>query len=142
MNIANSITELYCRIDDALLPYATPHPQAIRSISAVVAIGVRYLCRQERELPPLLPRAQGQRWRYVPQTARTPPPLPSAGNLGLLDRLLPGSTHHLGVADSYGVELGHPVRAGRNFHPVGKKGKSNHRWIVGANSAWWSTSGG
>ena len=36
----------------------------------------------------------------------------------------------LGVADSYGVELCHPVRSGRDFHQAGKKGKSNHRWIV------------
>ena len=37
----------------------------------------------------------------------------------------------LGVADSYGIELGHPVRAGRRFHQIGRKGKSNHRWILG-----------
>ena len=37
----------------------------------------------------------------------------------------------LGVADSYGVELGHPVRAGRQLHQVGQRGKSNQRWILG-----------
>ena len=36
-----------------------------------------------------------------------------------------------GIADSYGVELCHPVRSGRDFHQAGNKGKSNHRWIVG-----------
>src|SRR5262249_28481268 len=37
----------------------------------------------------------------------------------------------LGVADSYGIELIHPIRAGRSPAPMGKKGQSNHRWIVG-----------
>lgn len=37
----------------------------------------------------------------------------------------------LGVADSYGIELRHPVRAGRRTGPIGRKGKSNQRWIVG-----------
>ena len=37
----------------------------------------------------------------------------------------------LGVADSFGMELIHPMREGRSPHQIGKKGKSNHRWIVG-----------
>jgi hypothetical protein len=37
----------------------------------------------------------------------------------------------LGVADTYGIELIHPKREGRTDHQIGKKGKSNHRWIVG-----------
>jgi hypothetical protein len=37
----------------------------------------------------------------------------------------------LGVADSYGIELVHPMREGRSPRQIGKKGKSNHRWIVG-----------
>ena len=37
----------------------------------------------------------------------------------------------LGVADTYGIELLHPIREGRSAQQVGKKGKSNHRWIVG-----------
>jgi hypothetical protein len=37
----------------------------------------------------------------------------------------------LGVVDSYGIELRHPLRAGRSGCQIGRKGKSNHRWIVG-----------
>ncbi len=37
----------------------------------------------------------------------------------------------LGVADSYGIALIHPMRAGRSPAQIGKKGQSNHRWIVG-----------
>ena len=38
----------------------------------------------------------------------------------------------LGVADSYGVELIHPRREGRSARPLGDKGVSNWRWIIGA----------
>ena len=37
----------------------------------------------------------------------------------------------LGVADSYGIELIHPMREGRSPQQIGRKGLSNHRWIVG-----------
>src|SRR5262249_23003739 len=37
----------------------------------------------------------------------------------------------LGVADSYGIELLHPMREGRSPAQIGKKGQRNHRWIVG-----------
>src|SRR5512135_3768273 len=37
----------------------------------------------------------------------------------------------LGVVDTYGIELLHPIREGRSPHQVGRKGISNHRWIVG-----------
>jgi hypothetical protein len=37
----------------------------------------------------------------------------------------------LGVIDSYGIELLHPRREGRSDKQIGKKGKSNWRWIGG-----------
>lgn len=37
----------------------------------------------------------------------------------------------LGVADPYGIALIHPIREGRTPSQIGKKGMSNHRWIVG-----------
>src|SRR6266496_173963 len=40
------------------------------------------------------------------------------------------------VADTYGIELIHPRREGRSREQVGKKGKSNGRWIVGIKLAW------
>jgi len=42
----------------------------------------------------------------------------------------------LGVADSYGIELLHPIREGRSARQIGRKGKSNHRWIVGGKLAY------
>src|SRR3989475_8243136 len=37
----------------------------------------------------------------------------------------------LGVIDTYGIELIHPIREGRSPRQIGCKGLSNHRWIVG-----------
>src|SRR2546428_13606323 len=37
----------------------------------------------------------------------------------------------LGVIDTYGIELIHPMREGRRPPQMGRKGLSNHRWIVG-----------
>jgi hypothetical protein len=37
----------------------------------------------------------------------------------------------LGVIDTYGIELIHPIREGRSPQQKGRKGLSNHRWIVG-----------
>jgi len=40
------------------------------------------------------------------------------------------------VIDSYGIELIHPIRQGRSPAQIGKKGISNHRWIVGVKLCW------
>ena len=37
----------------------------------------------------------------------------------------------LGVIDTYGIALIHPMREGRSPQQIGRKGLSNHRWIVG-----------
>jgi hypothetical protein len=42
----------------------------------------------------------------------------------------------LGGADTYGIELIHPWREDRADLQIGRKGLSNHRWIVGAKLAY------
>jgi hypothetical protein len=46
------------------------------------------------------------------------------------------------VVDTYGSELIHPRREGRSKQQIGKKGKSNGRWIVGVKLAWLITDQG
>src|SRR5919204_5894162 len=123
------ITALFCQVDDQLagLP---KHPEARLWPSEVVTLGLlnalkgggnrafyRWLTRDYRALFPRLP----ERTR--------------------LFRLF--ATHHdwtqvflaaptvLGVIDTYGIELIHPIREGRSPQQIGRKGLSNHRWIVG-----------
>ena len=43
----------------------------------------------------------------------------------------------LGVIDSYGIELSHPIGAGRSSRQIGRKGLSTHRWIVGYKLCLW-----
>jgi hypothetical protein len=42
----------------------------------------------------------------------------------------------LGVIDIYDIEFIHPMREGRSPQQIGRKGLTNHRWIVGANCVW------
>jgi hypothetical protein len=37
----------------------------------------------------------------------------------------------LGVIDTYGIELIHPIWEGRSPQQIGRKGLSMHRWIAG-----------
>src|SRR5262244_1429495 len=81
-----------------------------------------------------------QRALYLPDRDYRPlfPRLPERTRLFRLLR-----THHdwtraflaaptvLGVIDTYGIELIHPMREGRSPQQIGRKGLSNHRWIVG-----------
>jgi hypothetical protein len=48
----------------------------------------------------------------------------------------------LGGADSSGIELLHPMREGRRPAQIGKKGQSNHRWIVGGKLCFTLNQGG
>ena len=129
MTIVEFITELLCRIDDAMK--AEPrHSQASLSPSEWVPLG-------------LLPALKGggtrpcYRWRHTHQRALVPT-LPERTRLFRrlqtqqdgTDRFLASPTL-LGVSDTYGRELIHPVREGRGSGQIGQKGTSNSRWIGG-----------
>ena len=129
MTTAEFITALFCQIADPLSGIPT-HPYARLWPSEVVALGLLhalkgvghrpFYCWLTRDYRPLFPR--------LPERTR-------------LFRLL--KTHHdwtqaflaapsvLGVIDTYGIELIHPMREGRSPQQIGRKGLSNHRWIVG-----------
>ena len=110
VNIVNSITELYCRIDDAL-PDVPQHSQAVLSISEAVTIGIFHAVKN----------VSRRRFRRLEtQACWTGYFLAQPTILGVDDPP---------PADS--IELGHPVRSGRNIHQVGKKGQRNQRWITG-----------
>ena len=129
MNITNFITHLYCKIDDAL-PDIPQHPQAILSISEVVTIGVLQAMKNvgQQSFYHWLKDNYGDLFPKLPERSRLFRRLQAqAGWTGYFL----GQPTVLGVADSYGVELRHPIREGRRDHQIGRKGKSNHRWIVG-----------
>src|SRR5262249_31309490 len=122
------ITALFCQVDEQI--GAIPkHPEALLWPSEVVTLGLlhalkgggnrpfyRWLTRDYRALFPRLPErtrpfrlfVTHQHWTQVFLAAPTV----------------------LGVIDTYGIELLHPMREGRSPQQIGRKGVSYHRFIV------------
>lgn len=129
MTTVDFITELYCRVDDEI-GHIAKHSQANLYPSEVVTLALLYALS-----------GKGNRafWRWLSRDHRPLfPNLPCRTRLFRLfnshdyligEFLVPASL--IGVIDSYGIELLHPHRQGRSQAQIGKKGKSNTRWIVG-----------
>src|SRR5258705_3888853 len=123
------ITALFYEVDEQLRTISK-HPEANLGPSEVVTWGL---------LHPLKAVANRPFYRWLTRDYRALfPRLPERTRLF---RLL--KTHQdwtqaflaaltmLGVIDTYGIELIHPMREGRSPQQIGRKGLSNHRWIVG-----------
>lgn len=129
MTTQDFIITLFCQVDQQMTdvpkrPAAKLYPSEIVTLALLFAItGVgtrafsRWLKRDYLALFPRLPERTRLFRLFKTHAAWTA-------------RFLVAPTV-LGVADSYGIELVHPMREGRSPHQVGKKGKSNHRWMVG-----------
>lgn len=130
MTASDFTVELFCRVDDAM-PDLKKHPLSCLHPSEVITIGLLHALRGEgnrafyrwlrRELKPLFPR--------LPERTRLFRLLAQYSDL--TQRFLAAPTI-FGVCDSFGIELLHPKREGRSLRQIGRKGKSNWRWIVGA----------
>lgn len=130
MTTAEIIIGLFCRVDDALRdvpadPLAHLYPSELVTLGILYGLkGVgqrrfyRWLERDYRPLFPQLPE-RTHLFRLLTQYR------------GLTDRFMAEPTL-LGVADTFGIELLHPYREWRSTGQIGRKGWSNHRWIVGA----------
>ncbi len=123
------ITALFCQVDDHL-PGIPKHPHATLWPSEIVTLGIlhalkgggnrafyRWLTRDYRALFPRLPERTRLFRLFSTHQAWTA--------AFLADPTV------LGVIDTYGIELIHPIREGRSPQQIGRKGLSNHRWIVG-----------
>lgn len=129
MSTVDFITELFSIIDEALQD-VRKHSQAKLYLSEVVTIAILFALKGGHS------RAF-YRWLKKNWQAEFPN-LPHRGCLlrllvshqRLTTRFLADPTL-LGVIDSYGIELIHPIREGRSEQQIGKKGLSNKRWIVG-----------
>jgi hypothetical protein len=129
MSTQDFITELFCRVDDVMhdVPkhnQASLYPSEVVTLALLFAIkGVgnrafyRWVKRDYLSLFPALPErtrlfrlfATHQEW----------------------SALFMADPTVLGVVDTYGIELLHPWRYERTANQVGRKGFSNHKWIVG-----------
>jgi len=128
MTTVDFITELFYRVDNKL--GNAKHPLANLYASEVVTLALLYALK-----------GCGQRafWRWLVRDYG--PLFPNLPDRSRLFRLFNSHRHYIeyflaepsliGVIDSYGIELLHPIREGRSENQIGKKGKSNKRWIVG-----------
>ena len=128
MTTTDFITELFYRVDNELGD--AKHPLASLYASEVVTLALLHALK-----------GTGQRpfWRWLVRDYR--PLFPKLPDRSRLFRLFNSHRHYvdrflaepslIGVIDSYGIELLHPIREGRSENQIGKKGKSNKRWIVG-----------
>jgi hypothetical protein len=129
MSTVDFITKLFCRVDDQMQDVPR-HSQANLAPSEVTTLALLFTLK-----------GVGQRafWRWLTRDYRPLfPRLPDRTRLFRLfathrdwaDRFLAAPTL-LGIADTFGIELCHPMREGRSPDQLGRKGVSNHRWIVG-----------
>jgi hypothetical protein len=129
MTTIDFITALFCQADDHLSGFPK-HPEAHLWPSEVGTLGLlhalkgvgnrafyRWLTRDYRALFPRLP----ERTRLF-RLFRT--------HQDWTQVFLPAPTV-LGVIDTYGIELIYPMREGHSPYQIGRKGLSNHRWIIG-----------
>jgi hypothetical protein len=129
MTTQDFIIALFCAVDQAMLdvpkrPDAKLYPSAVVILALLFAIKgggtrvfYRWLTRDYLPLCPQVPERIRLARLFKTHTAWTA-------------RFVAALTVR-GVADSYGIEWIHPMREGRRPGPIGKQGKSNHRWIVG-----------
>lgn len=129
MTTPDFIITLFCRIDDTL-KINEKHNQAKLYPSEVVTLALLYA---------LTGKGQRAFWRWLTRDYRDL--FPKLPHRSRLFRLFNSHRHYvtyflatpslIGVIDSYGIELIHPMREGRSEKQIAKKGKSNKRWIVG-----------
>lgn len=133
MTTEDFITELFCKVDDAMTD-VRKHPLSELYPSELVTIGLLFAWKgvsehafyrwMDRDCRALFPKLL-ERTRLF-RALKT--------HRDWAERFLvqPGL---LCVADTYGIELLHPRREGRSAKQLGFKGTSNLRWIVGAKFA-------
>jgi hypothetical protein len=127
------IISLLVRVDDAMTDVPL-HPQGLLYPSEIVTLGLLYALKgvSQRAFYRWLQRDYRALFPFLPERTRLFRLF--LAHQGCTRRFLAAPTV-LGVADTYGIEFVHPWREQRNPWPLGAKGLSNHRWIVGGKLA-------
>jgi hypothetical protein len=129
MTTVECITALFYEVDEQLRALPT-HPEADLWPSEVGTIGLLHARKgvSNRAL---------YRWLTRDYRALFPQP-PERTRLFRVSTTHQASTQTflaaptvLGVIDTYGIELIHPMREGRSPQHIDRKGLSHHRWMVG-----------
>jgi hypothetical protein len=128
------IIRLFCLVDDRLGP-RPKHRQARLWPSELVTIGLLFALKggSFRSFCRWLGRDYTALFAGLPERTRL---LRSLRAHQSSTEVFLADPSFFTVIDSYGIELIHPWRAGRSQRQLGKKGRSNHRWIVGLKLCW------
>ena len=134
MTTEDFIIELFCWVDDRMgkLPKrsdAKLYPSELVTIGLLFALKGGYF----RAFYRWLKRDYDALFAGLPDRTRLQRAL--RAHHGWCEQFLAQPTFFT-VIDSYGIELMHPIREKRTPHQIGKKGKSNWRWIVGMKLCW------
>ena len=123
------IIELFCRVDDEMLD-VPKHSQAKLYPSEVVTLALLFALKGvgNRAYYRWLKRDFGHLFPKLPERTRLFRLFNS--HRQWTDRFM-AEPSLIGLIDTFGIELIHPRREGRSKRQIGKKGKSNWRWIVG-----------
>lgn len=134
MTTEEFIISLFCEIDDQM-PKMSKHSQAKLYPSELVTIGVLFALKGGyfRAFYRWLKRDYEGLFAGLPERTRLQRALST--HRSWCDGFL-AQPSFFTVIDSYGIELIHPIREGRSDQQIGKKGKSNWRWIVGMKLCW------
>jgi hypothetical protein len=128
------LISLFCLVDDQLGPQPK-HPQAHLWPSELVTIGLLFALKggSFRAFYRWLTRDYAPLFGELPERTRLLRALRAQESQ---TRAFLAAPTFFTVIDTYGIELLHPWRYGRSPRQVGKKGFSNHRWIVGLKLCW------
>jgi hypothetical protein len=128
------VISLFCLVDDRL-GCRRKHPQAHLWPSELVTIGLLFALKGSsfRSFYRWLARDYAALFGGLPERTRLLRALRT--HQDQTARFLADPTFFT-VIDTYGIELIHPWRYGRSRRQVGRKGYSNHRWIVGLKLCW------
>jgi hypothetical protein len=128
------LISLFCLVDDRL-GRQPKHPQAYLWPSELVTIGLLFALKggSFRAFYRWLARDYAELFGGLPERTRLLRALRAQESQ---TRAFLAAPTFFTVIDTYGIELLHPWRYGRSARQVGKKGFSNHRWIVGLKLCW------
>jgi hypothetical protein len=128
------LISLFCLVDDRL-GRQPKHPQAHLWPSELVTIGLLFALKggSFRAFYRWLARDYAPLFGTLPERTRL---LRALRAHEAETRAFLAAPTFFTVIDTYGIELLHPWRYGRSPRQVGKKGFSNHRWIVGLKLCW------
>lgn len=129
MTTSDFIIDLFCRVDDRLGD-VPKHPQAQLWPSEVVTLAMVFALKGVGPRPFYrgLVRDYSDRFPNLPERSRR---FRSFKSHWHWSQAFMGEVTRLGVADTYGIELLHPIREGRSPRQRGRQGVSNHRGIGG-----------